>query len=268
MSQQINLLNPALIKKTDLLKPNNIALLLGVLLLALLAYYVFAKSALEETILMRSQTAERLTATQTQLNNLIAERNTHASNQVLLNRIKELEQKEIMQEAILKAVSQNSATPSHSYAALLRAFSKQSIDGLWITGLSIDQDAEALSIKGRTLNADLLPKYIARLRAEPALKGKSFTQLTMQAAEQPTAATSATALANTQRTQTEQAQTAASLTNGNTQISINQVASNTASASPAAPKFIEFTLRSSTETKENAANANAAQNSNLAGGSQ
>jgi Tfp pilus assembly protein PilN len=264
MSQQINLLNPALIKKTDLLKPNNIALLLGVLLLALLAYYVFAKYALEKTILMRSQTAERLTKTQTQVNNLIAERNTHVSNQVLLNRIKELEQKEIMQQAILKAVSQNSATPSHSYAALLRAFSKQSIDGLWITGLSIDQDAEALSISGRTLNADLLPTFIARLRAEPALKGKSFTQLTMQAA----AASSTTALPNAQRAQAEQAQTATSLTNGNTQISINQVASNTASASPAAPKFIEFTLRSSTETKENAANANAAQNSNLAGGSQ
>jgi hypothetical protein len=242
MSQQINLLNPALIKKTELLNPNSIGLLLGVLLIGMLAYYQFESNALTQLTQRREQLAAQVTAMDTQVTEMRAAKLAHTGNSALLETIKQLEAKTIMQEEIIKAVSSNSAQSSRSYAALLKAFSKQSIDGLWITGLSIDQDAEALSIKGRALHADLLPTFIARLRAEPALKGKTFTDLKMQstatAQEKPELKNSAhTAIAAGSPQVAETAKT-------NSQVSVNAAQTQSKNSMPA---YIEFTLHSVTE---------------------
>ncbi len=238
MSQQINLLNPALIQKTDFLNANNIALLLGVLLLSFFAYYQYESNALEKMSIQEAQLAKQAKDMEAEITHIRAAKAAQNGNQVLLETINTLEKQIMQQEAIIKAVSQknnqpSNSQPSKSYAALLKAFSKQSINGLWITGLSIDQDAEALSIKGRALHADLLPALIARLRAEPALKGKTFTDLKMQSASLAPVATSPTA----------------ATTNGKTENMTNKAATQ---AEP--PAFIEFTLNSVTDKTANKPN--------------
>ena len=67
MSQQINLLNPALIKQRDFLNPNNIVITLGLLSALMLGYYGYAQKQLSLLTLQRSKAAETLSATQTQL---------------------------------------------------------------------------------------------------------------------------------------------------------------------------------------------------------
>ena len=69
-----------------------------------------------------------------------------------------------MQQQILQTVNQSSATPEKGYAAFMRAFAKQSLDGLWLTSFSFDSSTEKLNINGRTLQADLVPEYISTLR--------------------------------------------------------------------------------------------------------
>ena len=54
----------------------------------------------------------------------------------------------------------------------MSAFARQSINGLWITGLVLDNQQVAL--RGRALNPDLIPAYVTRLNKEPALQGRSF----------------------------------------------------------------------------------------------
>jgi Tfp pilus assembly protein PilN len=195
MSQQINLLNPALIERTELLNPNRIVALLGIFFVSLFGYYFYESNELTALKQQRAEAASKLEQLQSDVNSLIA-KNKPIENTALLEQINQLEQKEMEQEAIIKATTKTNLHHTRSYAALLRAFSKQSIDGLWITGLTIDQDAQNLSISGRTLDADLVPKYISRLRAEPALKGKTFTDLTMHAVEKKSAPNSAQASPN------------------------------------------------------------------------
>lgn len=181
--QQINLLNPALIKKTELLNPNNIALLLGVMLLALLGYAWMENQALSKLQQTREQVAKQLASTEmqmTEMREIQAKKNDVAAQ---LKQIEALEQKITMQNEMIKAIGLNNTAQSQSYAEILKAFSRQSIDGLWITGLSIDQNTEVLSIQGRTQDANLLPTFIANLRREAALKGKTFTDLTMESNE-------------------------------------------------------------------------------------
>jgi Fimbrial assembly protein (PilN) len=179
MSQQINLLNPALIKQKDFFNSNNIAMTLGLLSVSMLGYYGYAQKELSALSARRSAVAEELSTTQAQLQQTALLHVPHAPNKALQDQIMQLEQKETMQQQILQTVNQSSATPDKGYAALMRAFSKQSLDGLWLTSFSFDSNNEKLNISGRTLQADLVPEYISHLGKEPALKGKLFSALNM-----------------------------------------------------------------------------------------
>lgn len=179
MSQQINLLNPSLIKQKDFLNPTTIVITLGILLAFMLGYYSYAQKQLSLLTTQRSQVAQELTTAQATLQQTALLHTPHKMNKALLEQIAQLEQKETMQQQILQTVNQSSATPEKGYAALMRAFAKQSLDGLWLTSFSIDSQSDQLNIKGRTLQGELVPEYISRLGNEPALKGKLFAALNM-----------------------------------------------------------------------------------------
>lgn len=181
--QQINLLNPALIKKSEFLNPNNIALLLGTLLLALLGYAYMESHALSQLEQSHMQIAKQVETAEKQVAEMRAIQASKQDVTVQLKQIQALEQKIVMQKAMIKAIGLNKTGEKPSYAEIFKAFSRQSVDGLWITGLSISQNTEVLSIKGRSSDANLLPTFIANLRQEPALKGKTFTDLTMQSVD-------------------------------------------------------------------------------------
>lgn len=179
MSQQINLLNPSLIKQKDFLNPTTILVTIGILLASMLGYYSYAQKQLSLLSTQRSQIAQELLATQSTLQQAALLHTPHEMNKALLEQIAQLEQKQAMQQQILQTVNQSSATPEKGYAALMRAFAKQSLDGLWLTSFSIDSKSERLNISGRTLDGSLVPEYIDRLGNEPSLKGKKFTSLVM-----------------------------------------------------------------------------------------
>lgn len=224
--QQINLLNPALIKKTEFLNPNNIALLLGVMLLALLGYAWMENQALSKLQQTREQVAKQLSSTEmqmTEMREIQAKKNDVTAH---LKQIEALEQKITMQNEMIKAIGLNKTEQSQSYAEILKAFSRQSIDGLWITGLSIDQNTEVLSIQGRTQDANLLPTFIANLRKEAALKGKTFTDLSMQSNEKKLPG------------KNEGVAQASALSNAKTENDATQVAARQT------PSYVEFVLHS------------------------
>jgi hypothetical protein len=65
------------------------------------------------------------------------------------------------------------------FAGYLQAFSRQSLDGLWLTGFSVGGGGEVV-IRGRVLSPELLPVYIQRLNREPVLQGREFAALEMR----------------------------------------------------------------------------------------
>jgi len=254
MSQQINLLNPALIRKRDFLNPNTIVMLFGVLFVGLITYTIFERSTLSELQIKRTEAANALASTQSRLTEMMASKTVSNDKTAILNQIKQLKEKETMQKAMINAVTQNGDAKKPSYAGLLRAFAKQSIDGLWITGLSINQDAEQLRISGRTLNADLVPKYIAKLRAEPALKGKTFSELTMHINEAAETA-KVDAIANN---------VTANITDKDKKISIQPANAQVVNQAPI-QNYIEFTLQSKPEVELKVSAESTSTEQNLAG---
>ena len=238
MSQQINLLNTTLIKQKDFLNPNNIVLALGVFLALMLGYYSYAQKQLALLTTQRSQIAQELIVMQATLQQAALLHTPHDMNE----QIAQLEQKEIMQQQILQTVNQSSATPEKGYAALMRAFAKQSLDGVWLTSFSIDSQSEQLNINGRALQGDLVPEYISRLGNEPALKGKLFSALNMRLPKTD-ASTSGTPIAVNLPTVNSPTATASIIKNGVSAMPANVTAS--AAVMPQnVPKYIEFSLQS------------------------
>lgn len=65
------------------------------------------------------------------------------------------------------------------FARYLQAFSRQAIDGLWLTGFSVAGNGD-VAINGRVIRPELVPAYIQKLNNEPALQGRAFSTLELR----------------------------------------------------------------------------------------
>lgn len=65
------------------------------------------------------------------------------------------------------------------FAGYFQAFSRQALDGLWLTGFTVGGAGE-VAIQGRVMAPDLVPAYIQRLNREPVLQGREFETLEMR----------------------------------------------------------------------------------------
>ncbi len=73
------------------------------------------------------------------------------------------------------------------YAAALLALARQSVDGLWLTTVTMDHGS--MTLRGRTFRPELIAIYAGRLNVEAALRGQTFRALDVRrpAEEAPTA---------------------------------------------------------------------------------
>ena len=67
----------------------------------------------------------------------------------------------------------------NGFARYLQAFSRQAIDGLWLTGFSVAGSGD-VALNGRVIRPELVPAYIQKLNNEPALQGRAFSALELR----------------------------------------------------------------------------------------
>ena len=89
------------------------------------------------------------------------------------------------QEA-MAALKGGSFGEQEGFADYMGAFSRQSAEGVWLTGFSVG--AGDIEIRGRALRPDLVPTYIQRLNREEVFAGRSFARLEMNRPSAPTGA--------------------------------------------------------------------------------
>ncbi len=73
---------------------------------------------------------------------------------------------------------------TEGYSEYMRAFARQSVNGLWLTAFDITGDGAQMSLSGAVLNPQLVPVYIQRLGKEKIMRGKTFATLQMQQPKQ------------------------------------------------------------------------------------
>lgn len=176
MSQQINLLGAAFRKQRQMLSAVNAAQALAAVMLVLFAFQYYANQQIKrlgadlQTALKEQQShAEKLTAES-------AARGK--SGTTLSAEIAGLETEVKLGRASMDALKAGAIGNRQGFAEYLQAFSRQAIDGLWLTGFTIVGGGD-ITIEGRVTQPQLVPNYIQRLNREKTLQGRTFATLEM-----------------------------------------------------------------------------------------
>ena len=177
MSQNINLLTPAFLKPRRLLTLALVAQCLGITLAALFGYHYYLQQQVSG-LAAELAVAEKLLRTQGGFVDKLKNKPVPPVTEAQLDaEIAQLEAEFKLASESVEAFKGGAFGSQQGFAEYLRAFSRQSIGGLWLTGFNIG--GGELEIRGRVLSPELLPSYIQRLNQERVLAGRSFARLEM-----------------------------------------------------------------------------------------
>lgn len=185
MSQNINLFNPAFRKQRRVVTIGTVAQLLGITL-AVLGGYHYTLQQQVKGLTEELQSADGLLKSQRGYVDRLKGKAAAKPEAQLESDIARLETELKVARDSMEALKGGGFGNQQGFAEYLRAFSRQSLNGLWLTGFTISGSGE-LEIRGRVLSPDLVPSFIQRLNREQVLAGRSFARLEMNRPPEPVA---------------------------------------------------------------------------------
>lgn len=180
MSQQINLFNPIFMKQRKYFSLLAMLQALGMIIAGSLIFYGYAIYQVDQLNRQSQENTKRYNAEQMRLASYVAEFSPQQSNQLLQDEVQRLEKQTAEQNEIIETLKSGAVGNTIGYSEYMRAFSRQVVQGLWLTGFKVTGDAAQISLSGGVLNPELLPAYIQRLGKERIMQGKTFSTLKMQ----------------------------------------------------------------------------------------
>lgn len=178
MSQQINLINPLLLKQSYAFGLREMALGLGLVVAGALAWAGYLHFQAEALETRAAQQEARQAAAQQALDRLSAARPASA---LLAERVKTVQAQVAQRETLLASIDGTIEATAAGFAPRLRALAHSSTDGVWLNGFTLSSDYVAL--KGSAMNAGLLTAYMDRLGKQAPFAGMKFSG--MSAAQAP-----------------------------------------------------------------------------------
>ncbi len=209
MSQQINLFNPVFLKQRKYFSLLTMVQALGLIIAGSLIFYGYAVYQVAQLKRQADENTQRYNADQTRLASFMAEFSPQRSTQLLQDEVNRLGTQVDEQNQIIQTLKSGAIGNTTGYSEYMRAFSRQVVQGLWLTGFKVTGDAAQISLCGGVVDPQLLPEYIQRLGREQVMKGKTFANLKMQ------------------------------------QTKVDQAQGNSKKTDSSAPRYVEFTLYSS-----------------------
>ena len=182
MSQQINLFNPIFRKQKKYFSSVTMVQALAVIGLACA---LLTADAARRTRTLRAQAATvdaLLVASQARLADFRVRYAPRQKNPTLTAEIAAAQEELAMLANAQATVARGDFGDTRGFSSYFRAFARQSVEGLWLTGLTIGGGGQHLGVQGNTLQAELVPVYMRRLASEPVMRGKAFSSLEIGAA--------------------------------------------------------------------------------------
>ena len=180
MSQQINLFNPIFLKQKKYFSVVTMLQALGLIVLGSIVFFGYAWYQVEQLARQTQEMTKRYESEQKRLVNFTNEFSPQRSSQLLGEELTALETQAATQNNLLGTLKSGAIGNTQGYSEYLRAFARQSVSGLWLTGFNINGDGAQMSLQGAVTNPQLLPAYIQRMNKEPVMRGKSFSALQMK----------------------------------------------------------------------------------------
>jgi hypothetical protein len=179
VSQQINLFNPIFLRQKKYFSALAMLQALGLILLGSALFYGYALYQLRQLSLQSDETAKRYADEQARLARYAATYSPQQTGRQLEEEVKRTQAQLAVQQQIVDTLERGALGNTSGYSEYLRAFARQVVPGLWLTGFTIHGDGVRMSLSGGVLDPALVPAYMRRLNREPIMAGKSFASLQM-----------------------------------------------------------------------------------------
>lgn len=180
MSQQINLYNPALRRRRELLSANYLAVALVLALAGVIGGSVYGRQVADRAEARARAVEAELQADQTRLTVAAKAAAEHKPDPALVRELTQAKDLVQAKSEVLATLESGRIGTTEGFSDYLRGFARQSMDGLWLTGFEIGPGGQEMEIRGRMVNQSLLPRYIQRLDSEPRFRGRRFAALEMR----------------------------------------------------------------------------------------
>jgi hypothetical protein len=180
MSQQINLFNPIFLKQKKYFSVFTMLQALGLIILGSAAFYGYAVYQVAQLSRHADEMGKIYAAEQMRLDKVSREYALQQTGKKLEDELKQVEVQLAAQEAMLNLLKSGALGNTDGYSEYMRAFARQSINGLWLTAFDIVGDGAQMSLSGGVVSPQLVPSYIQRLGKEKVMRGKTFATLQMQ----------------------------------------------------------------------------------------
>jgi Tfp pilus assembly protein PilN len=188
MSQQINLFNPIFLKQKRHFSALTMAQALAVVLLGVLAMYAYQVRQNQTLAGVLAQADQQLEARRDQITRFGREFSTQGASRSLSEELASAEARLAQRKGLLDDLTTGVGGDARGYSRYLTALARQTMPGVWLTGLDIGGKSSALVIKGRALDSALVPAYMRALSRAAPLAGRRVDELRLSAKETPPSA--------------------------------------------------------------------------------
>ncbi len=110
----------------------------------------------------------------------LAQRN---ADPALVSQLQQLERESTDKGKVLDLLAGKTLGNTAGFSTYLAALGRRYPDGLWLRQVQIGDGGRQVAIRGRALDAALVPRFIAALQEEPAFQGTSFERFELSRPE-------------------------------------------------------------------------------------
>jgi hypothetical protein len=179
-AQFINLYPAALRRQSPPVSATQLAVACLVLVAALSAWSMLARHRAQDLARQTAELEAQLRTERDQLAALGKELGARKGDPLLAAQLAGAEAMLAARREAIAVLEQGRIGNADGFSDYLRAFSRQALQGLWLTAFEISAGGTEMSIAGRAVDAELLPRYVRRLNAEEVFRGRSFAALSMK----------------------------------------------------------------------------------------
>jgi len=177
VSQQINLFNPLFLEKKKYFSAVTMTQAIGLIVLGMAVFYVFAFWQERNLARQIGDSGRAYEQQKQQFAKIAAELSPEKREAQLDQDLKSIEAAIALRRSLMGELGTGGPAGSAGYSEYLRAFARQTVQGLWLTSIQIAEGGGQLTMSGRALQADLVPVLIGRLKQESVLRGRPLEAL-------------------------------------------------------------------------------------------
>jgi hypothetical protein len=183
MARQINLINPAFRRQKRHFSAAAMAQGLAAMAVAVILFAAYLSHRVDQAGATLKASDARVASQRDQLLRFGKDFSPQGRSKLLEDELVRAQAQLKSRQALLDALRVEGIGGAEGFSAYLAAFARQSVSGVWLTGISLDASGEQLGLEGRVLHADLVPVYLRALGKEDVMRGRQVASLKLTARE-------------------------------------------------------------------------------------